>query len=151
MGSLDYSSNPFGSSDPWVATRISGSLAEVREVGSLQLVSESGSTEICNELITIVVPKKGVQLPYKVRMRAVGGLQLLLCRVLGECGRSGFSLDCYVLISAVAVLPQGLSCASGTLCVPVVRLVCVIFRSQCALVDRGLMSAVGVWLVVLLV
>ncbi|MQL86615.1 hypothetical protein Taro_019160 [Colocasia esculenta] len=30
-------SNPFGSSDPWVAARPLGSLAGVREVGSLQL------------------------------------------------------------------------------------------------------------------
>ncbi|MQL72169.1 hypothetical protein Taro_004499 [Colocasia esculenta] len=39
--SLDYlSSNPSESSDPWVVTRTSGSLAGVREIGSLQLVSE---------------------------------------------------------------------------------------------------------------
>ncbi|MQM16209.1 hypothetical protein Taro_049163 [Colocasia esculenta] len=69
--------------------RTSGSLAGVREVGSLQLVSESGSTEICNELITIAVLKKStsVQLPCKVRVCAAGGLQLLLCCMLGECGR----------------------------------------------------------------
>ncbi|MQM22409.1 hypothetical protein Taro_055461 [Colocasia esculenta] len=35
-------SNPFGSSDPWVAARPSGSLAGIREVGSLQWYQSSG-------------------------------------------------------------------------------------------------------------
>ncbi|MQM03648.1 hypothetical protein Taro_036434 [Colocasia esculenta] len=76
------------SSDPWVAARTLGSLAGVREVGSLQLVLERGSIEICNELITIVVPKKGVRLLCKVRVCAAGGLQLLICRMRDECGGS---------------------------------------------------------------
>ncbi|MQM18722.1 hypothetical protein Taro_051717 [Colocasia esculenta] len=37
------SSNPSGSSDPWVATQTSGSLAGVREVGSLHFSSKSSS------------------------------------------------------------------------------------------------------------
>ncbi|MQM15142.1 hypothetical protein Taro_048080 [Colocasia esculenta] len=35
-------SNPFGSSDPWVAAQPSGSLAGVWEVGSLQWYQSSG-------------------------------------------------------------------------------------------------------------
>ncbi|MQM06282.1 hypothetical protein Taro_039103 [Colocasia esculenta] len=62
-----------GSSDPWVAMRTSGSLAGVREVGSLQLVSECGSIEIYEDLITIVVPKKGVQLPCEFYVSAAVG------------------------------------------------------------------------------
>ncbi|MQM19723.1 hypothetical protein Taro_052733 [Colocasia esculenta] len=58
---LTISSNPSGSSDLWVAVQTSGSLAEVWEVGSLQLVSELGSIEI------------GVRLPCKIRVRAAVG------------------------------------------------------------------------------
>ncbi|MQL83274.1 hypothetical protein Taro_015756 [Colocasia esculenta] len=56
---VTISSNPSGSSDLWVATLASGSLAGVREVGSLQWYQREESTEIGNELITIAVPKKG--------------------------------------------------------------------------------------------
>ncbi|MQM13741.1 hypothetical protein Taro_046667 [Colocasia esculenta] len=37
----ELNSNPSGSSDPWVATQPSGSLAGVREVGSLQLMTRN--------------------------------------------------------------------------------------------------------------
>ncbi|MQM05999.1 hypothetical protein Taro_038818 [Colocasia esculenta] len=60
-------------SNPWVATRTLGSLAGVREVRSLQLVSERGSTEICKEVITIAVPKQGVWLPCRIRVHATVG------------------------------------------------------------------------------
>ncbi|MQL82001.1 hypothetical protein Taro_014462 [Colocasia esculenta] len=57
---------------PWVVARPSGPLARVREVGSLQLVSERGSTELFKELITIAVPKEGVRLPCMIRARVAG-------------------------------------------------------------------------------
>ncbi|MQL86670.1 hypothetical protein Taro_019202, partial [Colocasia esculenta] len=55
---------------PWVATRPSGSLAGVREVGSLQWYQSEESTEIFKEVITIAFPKKGVRLPCKFCVRA---------------------------------------------------------------------------------
>ncbi|MQM13119.1 hypothetical protein Taro_046041 [Colocasia esculenta] len=48
-------SNPFGSSDPWVAVRPSGSLVGVREVGSLQ--------ELSNEISVSIKEKLGLSTP----------------------------------------------------------------------------------------
>ncbi|MQL69221.1 hypothetical protein Taro_001513 [Colocasia esculenta] len=44
--SLDYSSNPSGTSDPWVAVRTSGSLAGVREVRSSQAMTPSPHQDV---------------------------------------------------------------------------------------------------------
>ncbi|MQL91365.1 hypothetical protein Taro_023976, partial [Colocasia esculenta] len=44
---------------------------------------------------------------------------------------------------------QVLGCAGGTSCVPVVRMVSFVSHARCALANCGLVSAVGVWLVVL--
>ncbi|MQM16203.1 hypothetical protein Taro_049157 [Colocasia esculenta] len=68
---------------------------------------------------------------------------------IGSGGSEGSSQDCFVLVSADAVLPQGLWCAVG-----LVGVFWQVFPERClggSGGDGGLVSAVGVWLAVLLV
>ncbi|MQM02293.1 hypothetical protein Taro_035064 [Colocasia esculenta] len=122
-----------GSSNPWVATQTSGSLAGVREVGSLQLVSERGSTEICKKVCAfpagfMCVLQVGCSCCYVARVASVvtrrvravvARLAMDLMAVVFPCrGRLQASpgavlLDCSMFVSVVAVLPQGLRCAVG--------------------------------------
>ncbi|MQM11300.1 hypothetical protein Taro_044207 [Colocasia esculenta] len=56
-------SNPFGSSDPWVAARASGVPGGgSRMSGCYSGIRAQGSKEICNGLITMVVPKIGTNI-----------------------------------------------------------------------------------------
>ncbi|MQM19918.1 hypothetical protein Taro_052930 [Colocasia esculenta] len=85
-------SNPSRSSDPWVATRPSG-VPGSRRSGCYSGIRAQGSNEICNGLITMVVPKKGTR-----------ALLARLCRValkwaFGLCCRwlsfqQGLSVSC---------------------------------------------------------
>ncbi|MQL93426.1 hypothetical protein Taro_026071 [Colocasia esculenta] len=106
--SVTISSNPSGSSDPWVAVRPSGPLARVREVGSLQWYQSEESTEICKELITIAVPKKASLQGSCACCR----LQLLLCPVRGEYGRSACS--CHSGAVGTGLVGSGLPCVEDT-------------------------------------
>ncbi|MQM02989.1 hypothetical protein Taro_035761 [Colocasia esculenta] len=54
-------SNPSGSSDTWVAARPSGVPRGSGRSGCYSCIRAQGSNEICNELITMAVLKKGTR------------------------------------------------------------------------------------------
>ncbi|MQL68749.1 hypothetical protein Taro_001050 [Colocasia esculenta] len=127
--------NPSESSDPWVAERPSGPLARVREVGSLQLVSE---TEICScycvacvasvvawcvraVVAQLAVDSLALVFSYGGCLQASLGVVLLVvfgafgcvCAAVAEraCVLCGLH-QCRVVVCGT-VLPQALKCAIG--------------------------------------
>ncbi|MQL79674.1 hypothetical protein Taro_012116 [Colocasia esculenta] len=75
--------------------------------------------------------------------------------LLGRCQSRhcalGCASSCCVGQLASLFISEFLGCAGGTSCVPMARMVCFVSRTLRALPDGGLVSAVGVWLTVLLV
>ncbi|MQM00116.1 hypothetical protein Taro_032846, partial [Colocasia esculenta] len=88
----ELNSNPSGCSDLWVAARHSGSLVwGSGRSGRYSGIRAQGSNEICNELITMVVPKKGTR-----------ALLARLCRVLWLAFQQGPSVSCRRVFAAAA-------------------------------------------------
>ncbi|MQM17130.1 hypothetical protein Taro_050098 [Colocasia esculenta] len=59
-----------------------------------------------------------------------------------RCGALGYASGCCVHQLVSLFVSKFLNCVDGTLCVPIVRVVCVVSHSRCALADGDLVSCV---------
>ncbi|MQM13722.1 hypothetical protein Taro_046652 [Colocasia esculenta] len=179
--SLDYSSNPSRSSDPWVATRISGSLAGVREVGCA--ASLQGSCACCRRVAAVAMSRAWRVWSLSVFVSWWHGWRWTRwqwsSRVEDGCGQvqrravivAGWTVHVTVCLGVssqgvvplavrLAVVLASLSCCSFPsfsivlvgLCVsPWLGWFVLFSCARRAFPEGGLVSVVGVWLAVLLV
>ncbi|MQL69608.1 hypothetical protein Taro_001898 [Colocasia esculenta] len=109
-------------------------LAGVQEVRSLQLVSHRESTEICKEVITVAISKKGVWLPCEFRLRAAVCCSCCcvtcVASVVAECVRAvmaWLALDSLggVFLASLGAVLLAVFGAFGCMCVAAAERACV--------------------------